>query len=111
MTRLQAVEESIFSSMSAMAREHGAIDLGQGFPDFDPPPLLVEAASAAMRGGLNQYAPSTGLPSLRQAAARHAGHHYGIEYDPDTEVTVTAGATEAIWCAALAFLGPGDEAV
>src|SRR4051794_8881816 len=111
MTRLRELEESIFSSMSAMAREHGAIDLGQGFPDFDPPPLMVEAAAAAMRDGLNQYAPSAGLPALREAAARHDLRCYGLDHDPDAEVTITAGATEALWCAALAFLGPGDEAV
>src|SRR3954447_5162578 len=111
MTPLRELEESIFSSMSAMAREHGAIDLGQGFPDFDPPPLMVEAAAAAMRDGLNQYAPSAGLPRLREAAARHDRQCYGLDHDPDSEVTITAGATEALWCAALAFLGAGDEAV
>jgi N-succinyldiaminopimelate aminotransferase len=111
MTRLAGLGESIFSTMSAMAREHGAIDLGQGFPDFDPPAQMVEAAAAAMRDGLNQYAPSVGAAALREAVGRHALAHYGLEYDPATEITITAGATEGIWCAVFALLGEGDEAV
>ncbi len=97
--------------MSALAVRTGALNLGQGFPDVDGPSSTIEAAVAALRGGRNQYAPGIGVPELRQAVARHQRRHYGIDLDPDAEVIVTAGATEAIAAAILALVNPGDEVV
>ena len=102
---------SIFSTVTEQAIAAGAINLAQGFPDFEPPERLVGAAAEAVRGGLHQYAPSIGDPVLRQAVAEHQQARYGLSFDPDTEVTVTAGATEAISAALLALLEPGDEVV
>ena len=95
--------------MSALATRTGALNLGQGFPDRDGPSSIVEAAVEALRGGCNQYAPGPGVPELRQAIARHQQRRYGIDLDPDTQVVVTAGATEAIAAAVLALVNPGDE--
>lgn len=89
----------------------GAINLAQGFPDFEPPERLVEAAAEAVAGGLHQYAPSVGDPVLRRAVAAHQQAHYGLAVDPDTEVTVTVGASEAITGTLLALIEPGDEVV
>jgi N-succinyldiaminopimelate aminotransferase len=108
---LRSFETSIFSTITRLAVRHGAINLAQGFPDFDPPAELLEAADDALRSGFHQYAPSTGLPELRAAIAAHQAAEYGLEYDPETEVTVTVGATEAIWSAATALLDPDDELV
>ena len=105
------VAPTVFATMSALAARTGAINLGQGFPDTDGPASLLEDAAAAIRGGVNQYPPGRGIPELRQAIAAHQARFYGIELDPDTEVLVTAGATEAIAAAVLAFCGPGDEVV
>ncbi|GID33091.1 pyridoxal phosphate-dependent aminotransferase [Paractinoplanes brasiliensis] len=102
---------SMFSRVSDLAAEHRVINLAQGVPDFPAPPALVEAAATAMRQHINQYAPSPGLASLRAAVSTHAKMRYGVTYDPDTEVTVTAGATEAVWSTAAALLEPGDEAI
>lgn len=102
---------SVFSRVTELANRYQAINLAQGFPDFDPPARLLEAAGAAMDGHLNQYAPSPGYPRLRAAIAAHAKARYGLTYDPDTEITVTAGATEAMWSATTALMEPGDEAV
>lgn len=102
---------SMFSRVTQLAEEHRAINLAQGVPDFPAPPALIEAAETAMRQHINQYAPSPGLASLRAAIAAHTKLRYGVPYDPDTEVTVTAGATEAIWSTAAALLEPGDEAI
>ncbi|GHF65592.1 aminotransferase [Streptomyces mashuensis] len=102
---------TIFSEMTALAQAAGAVNLGQGFPDGDGPAALLEAAHAAIDQGLNQYPPATGLPVLRKAiAARRAADH-GVEYDPETEVVVTAGATEAIAAALIGLCEPGDEVV
>lgn len=101
---------SIFSTVTQLAIQHQAINLAQGFPDFDPPPQLLEAAHQAIRGGHHQYPPSIGTPALRQAVAAHAARR-GLGYDPDTEVTVTVGATEAITCTIEALTEPGDEVV
>ena len=109
--RLQDVPPTIFGEMSALAVRTGALNLGQGFPDVDGPASVVEAAVAAMREGRNQYAPGIGVPELRTAVAAHQARHYGVELDPDTEVVVTAGATEAIAAALLALVDPGDEVV
>src|ERR671932_928657 len=108
---LRSIGTSIFSTTTELALEHDAIGLGQGFPDFDAPEELLAAAEEALRAGFNQYAPAIGLPCLRSAVAEHAAARYGLEYDPDTEVTVTAGATEGLWAATAALLDAGDELV
>ncbi len=102
---------TIFAEMSALALETGAINLGQGFPDTDGPSEVAEAAIGAIRAGHNQYPPALGIPELRSAIAEHQLRRYGIELDPDTEVLVTTGATEAIAASLLALAGPGDEVV
>jgi N-succinyldiaminopimelate aminotransferase len=110
-SRLQGFGTTIFAEMSALAVETGAINLGQGFPDTDGPPQVLDAAVDAIRSGLNQYPPGRGVPVLREAIARHQQRWYGLTYDPDTEVLVTAGATEAIAAACIALCEPGDEVV
>lgn len=97
--------------MSALARRHGAVNLGQGFPDEDGPPQLIESAIRALKGGSNQYAPVQGVPELRQALAQSNKRFYGLDVDWERETLVTAGATEALAAAFLAFLQPGDEAL
>ena len=109
--RMQPFVTTIFAEMSALAVRTGAINLGQGFPDTDGPQSLLEDAVAAIRGGANQYPPGIGIPELRRAIADHQRRFYGLEVDPDTEVLVTAGATEAIAATILALAGPGDEVV
>ena len=102
---------TIFAVMSALARRHGAINLGQGFPDEDGPAALIEAAARALRAGPNQYAPVQGVPELRQALAQSNRRFYGLDVDWETQTLVTAGATEALAAAFLAFLQPTDEAI
>lgn len=102
---------TIFAVMSALAKKHGAINLGQGFPDEDGPPALKEIAARAILEEPNQYAPVGGLPSLREAVAAANRRFYGIDADPETETLVTAGATEALAAAFMAFLQPADEAI
>ncbi len=103
---------TIFAEMSALAVETGSINLGQGFPDTDgPPEIATAAAEAVLAGRGNQYPPGPGVPELRQAIAAHQKRFYGLDVDPDTEVLVTAGATEAIAAAMLALLEPGDEVI
>ncbi|MFG2713764.1 pyridoxal phosphate-dependent aminotransferase [Streptomyces goshikiensis] len=110
--RLAAFGTTIFAEMSALAARTGSINLGQGFPDTDGPAEIAEAASRAVLSGLgNQYPPGPGVPELRTAIAAHQQRFYGLSYDPDTEVLVTAGATEAIAAALLALLEPGDEVI
>ncbi|MGN6761035.1 MAG: aminotransferase class I/II-fold pyridoxal phosphate-dependent enzyme [Leifsonia sp.] len=106
-----SVRPTIFAEMSALAVRTGAINLGQGFPDEDGPAEVLEAAVAAIRDGANQYPPGTGIPQLRQAVAEHQRRFYGLEVDPDREVLITAGATEAIAATLLALLEAGDEVV
>ncbi len=101
----------MFAEMSALAVATGAINLGQGFPDTDGPPELLEAAVDAVRHGRNQYPPGIGVPELRHAIAEHQQRHYGLTLDPDTQVLVTTGATEGIAAALLGLLDPGDEVV
>lgn len=110
-TRLPAVGTTIFSIMSALAAEKGAVNLGQGFPDFDCDPALVNAVTHAMQRGLNQYPPMAGVPVLRQAVAVKLAKLYGHSYDPDSEITITAGATQAIITIILAIVHPGDEVI
>ncbi len=110
-TRLPKVGTTIFTVMSALAAEHGAVNLGQGFPDFDCDPRLVDAVSAAMRSGFNQYPPMTGAAPLRQVIAAKIEALYGARYDADREITVTAGATQAIFTAILSIVHPGDEVI
>lgn len=109
--RLAGFGTSIFTEMSALAERTGSINLGQGFPDEDGSPAIVEAAVQALRAGHNQYAPLAGVPALREAIAEHQRRRYGLEVDPDVGVQVTFGATEAIASALLAFVGAGDEVI
>jgi methionine aminotransferase len=110
-SRLPEVGTTVFSTMSALAQQHAAVNLGQGFPDFDCSPLLVDQVQAAMREGLNQYPPMTGVTPLREAVAAKVMRLYGHAYHPDTEVTVTAGATQGILTAVLALVHAGDEVI
>jgi len=110
-SRLPNVGTTIFTVMSALATEHGAVNLGQGFPDFDCDPRLVAAVADAMRRGLNQYPPMAGVPALRESVAAKIEALYGHRYDPGSEVTITAGATQAILSAILAVVHPGDEVI
>jgi N-succinyldiaminopimelate aminotransferase len=109
--RLQAFGTTVFAEMSALAEETGSVNLGQGFPDTDGPEVVVEAAVQALRDGRNQYPPGAGIAVLRQAVARHQRRFYGLEVDPDGEVLITAGATEAVTAAMLALCEPGDEVI
>ncbi|WP_309713116.1 aminotransferase class I/II-fold pyridoxal phosphate-dependent enzyme [Pseudolysinimonas sp.] len=104
-----SVGATIFAEMSALAASTGAINLGQGFPDTDGPPEVLEAARGAISAGVNQYPPGRGMPVLREAIARHQQRFYGLVVDPETEVLVTAGATEALAATLLALVEPGDE--
>ncbi|MGW5716386.1 pyridoxal phosphate-dependent aminotransferase [Amycolatopsis sp. NPDC003865] len=108
--RLRPFTSTIFAEMTALAVKHDAVNLGQGFPDTDGPAGMLDAAKNALFGGANQYPPGPGRPELRAAIARHR-LRYGTEYDPDTEILVTAGATEAIAAALLALTEPGDEVI
>jgi methionine transaminase len=110
-TKLPAVGTTIFTVMSALALEKGAVNLGQGFPDFHCDPALVNAVTHAMTQGLNQYPPMPGIPVLREAVAAKMLALHGKQYDPQTEITVTAGATQAIITAILAVVRPGDEVI
>ena len=109
--RLTGLGTTIFAEMSALAVATDSVNLGQGFPDRDGPDSLLEDAIAAIRAGANQYPPGRGVPALRQAIADHQKRFYDLSYDPDTEVLVTTGATEAIAAALLAFVEPGDEVI
>jgi N-succinyldiaminopimelate aminotransferase len=109
--RMRPFGTTIFAEMSALAARTGAVNLGQGFPDTDGPPEMLAAAAEALAGGANQYPPLAGIPVLRSAVAAHEQRFWGLDRDPDTEVAVTAGATEAIAAAILALCEPGDEVV
>ena len=110
-SKLPRVGTTIFTVMSRLAAEHGAINLSQGFPDFDPPARLVDLVAEHLRAGRNQYAPMTGWPPLRAAIARKVREYYGAEIDDEAEVTVTSGGTEALFCAIQAVVGAGDEVI
>ena len=109
--RVRGFGTSIFTEMSVLAARYGAVNLGQGFPDFAGPDFVKEAAKAAIDADLNQYAPSPGTPRLRQAIAADWARRYHREIDPDTDVTVTSGATETVFDAIQAFAGQGDELI
>ena len=109
LSKLPSVGLSIFTEMTNLANAHGAINLPQGFPEFDPHPLLQQLVSKHIRDGRNQYAPMQGVLALREKIAQKARDLYGAAYDPATEVTVTAGATEALFAAVSAMIHPGDE--
>jgi methionine transaminase len=110
-SKLPSIGTSIFSVMSQMANAKGAINLSQGFPDFPTDPRIVDLVHQAMKDGHNQYAPAIGLAALRQQISALANECYGTEYDPDTEVTVTSGGTEALFCAIAATINEGDEVI
>lgn len=110
-SRLQPFASTIFAEMTALAVEHGAINLGQGFPDTDGPSSMLDTARAAIADGLNQYPPGPGMPVLRRAVAADRLARYGLDHDPDSEVLITVGATEAISAAILGLVEPGEEVV
>ncbi|WP_068828102.1 pyridoxal phosphate-dependent aminotransferase [Pseudomonas sp. BMS12] len=110
-SKLPNVGTTIFTRMSQLAAEIGALNLSQGFPDFDGPLALREAVSRHVLAGHNQYAPMTGLPTLRQQVAAKIARCYGVQRDANSEITITPGATEAIFCAVQALIRPGDEAI
>ena len=110
-SKLPDVGTTIFAVMSALANEHSAINLSQGFPDFSCPEELIESVHRFMREGYNQYPPMSGIPQLRQAIADKYASLYQTALDADTEVTVTSGATEALFCAITALVNPGDEVI
>ncbi len=109
--RIRGIPTTIFSEMSALAVRTGSINLGQGFPDADGPRSMIARAVRALETGANQYPPGIGIPALRQAIARHQQRHYGLSLDPDTQVVVTTGCTEALAGAILGLVNPGDEVV
>jgi methionine aminotransferase len=109
--KLDDIGTTIFTVMSRRARELDALNLGQGFPDYDIDPRLTELVAAAMQGGHNQYAPMEGLPVLRERIAAKLSASYGLQVDPEAEVTITLGATEGIYSAVQALVGTGDEAI
>jgi len=102
---------TIFSEINNLARQHGAVNLGQGAPDFDGPPDVLAAAVDAIRSQLNQYAPGQGMPRVKEAIARHAQRFYDQTYDPMTEIAITSGATEGMFAAILGLTDPGDEVI
>src|SRR6266576_1078325 len=110
-SKLPATGTSIFSVMSALAMQHGAVNLGQGFPDYPIDPALIDLVTAAMRAGHNQYPLSAGVMALREAIAGKVARLYGRAYDPEHEVTVTTGATQAIYTSIQALAHPGDEVI
>ncbi|MGH3522735.1 MAG: pyridoxal phosphate-dependent aminotransferase [Mycobacterium sp.] len=110
-SRLRPYSTTVFAEMSALASRIGAVNLGQGFPDEDGPPAMLKAAQDAIAEGFNQYPPGIGVAALRQAVAAQRNRQFGVDYDPDTEVLVTVGATEAIAAAVIGLVEPGSEVV
>ena len=109
--RIKGMGTSIFSTMSRLAFENHAVNLGQGFPDFDGPLWLMEEAFNAMKEGKNQYAPTQGILSLRKAISEMQKKYYGLDWNPETEITITAGATEALYSTFQALINEGDEVI
>lgn len=110
-SRISGMGTSIFAEMTSLAVRHSAVNLGQGFPDFDGPQFVKQAATTAIRAGYNQYERMPGLLSLTRAVADHERRFYGLDYDPESEITIHAGATEAIFATLLALLDAGDELI
>ena len=110
-SKLPAVQTSIFSVMSKLAREHNAINLSQGFPGFDCSPDLIALVEKHLRSGQNQYAPMPGIPELREAIAQKTEALYSMVYDPETEITITAGGTQALYTAINALVRENDEVI
>src|ERR1700745_1140306 len=108
-SRLRPYTTTVFAEMSALAARIGAVNLGQGFPDEDGPPAMLEAARQAIADGFNQYPPGLGFAALREAIAADRHQKYGVSYDPEREVLVTVGATEAIAAAVIGLVEPGAE--
>ena len=109
--RVRGFGTTIFAEMTALANQHQAVNLGQGFPNFPGPDFLKEAAINAIRADINQYAPGRGRPALREAIAEKMQRFYGLSIDPDLEITVTQGATEALFATILGLVDPGDEVI
>ena len=109
--RIRHLGTSIFAEMTALANQHQAVNLGQGFPDFATPDFLKAAAREAIDADINQYAPSNGRFRLREAIAKKVEHHYRMTVDPDTQIAITTGATEALFAAILGLVNPGDEVI
>ncbi len=109
--RVAGFGTTIFSEMTALANEHQAINLGQGFPDFAAPDFMKKAATEAIQADINQYAPANGRPALRQAVAQKVANFYGLPVDPDSEITILHGATEAIFATVMGLVNPGDEVI
>ena len=109
--RVAGFGTTVFVEINNLARQHNAVNLGQGAPDFDGPPEVLAAAVTAVNSALNQYAPGIGMPAVRQAIASHAARFYGQKLNPETEVLVTAGATEGVFAAILGLTDPGDEVI
>jgi N-succinyldiaminopimelate aminotransferase len=109
--RVEPFGTTIFSEINALAREHGAVNLGQGAPDFDGHPAVIAAAVEALQSARNQYAPGHGIPEVKQAIADHARRFYGQTLDPVREITITSGATEAMFAAILGLADAGDEII
>src|ERR1700722_15355375 len=105
-SRLRPYATTVFAEMSALAARVGAVNLGQGFPDEDGPPAMLKAPQDALPGGVNQYPPGIGIPTLREAVAAQRKRNFGVDYDPATEVLVTVGATEAIAAAGIGLVEP-----
>ena len=110
-SKLPNTGTSIFTTMSQQAVEHGALNMAQGFPDFDVSQELIDLVTFYMNQGKNQYPPSSGIPKFRQAIVDMHSHHFGTSHDSEKEVTVTAGATEAIFCTITALVHEGDEVI
>lgn len=110
-SKLPHVGETIFSVMSAAAQRYGAVNLSQGFPNYNPPERLMALVNEHIRRGANQYAPMPGHPLLRRRIADKMQALYGLPLDPDAEITITAGATQALFCAIAALVRPGDEVI
>ncbi len=109
--RVGSTAATVFAEMSALAVATDSVNLGQGFPDYDGPDFMLAAAERAIAEGVNQYPPGRGTAALRQAVVDHSRRHYGLDYDPEREVIITTGATEALAAAILAFVDPGDEVI
>src|ERR1700755_384315 len=109
LSRLRPYATTVFAEMSALAARVGAVNLGQGFPDEDGPPAMLKDAQDAIAEGVNQYPPGIGVAALREAVAAQRKRHFGTDYDPDTEVLVTVGATEAIAGSVIGLVEPGSE--